>query len=202
MGSWIDLDDVLAIAERAFKHPFGRVHGNGFVQLDDPEEKGNRVHIWGHPAIPAQKTPTPIHNHRFGFVSTTLVGRMVNVRYALLRGTTHHVYEPTIREGEDTVLHPTGGVHRIACIDVDECFAGESYAMDPGEFHETFVSGITVTVMQKTGSVDAIPQVLCRAGQEPDNQFHRYAAENRQAAEQAVAAGWEAVKKEWMEWTI
>lgn len=198
MWMWVDLDEVLSIAQRTFENPYGRVHGNGFVQLDDPTDKNNRVHIWGHPAVPCQTTPTPIHNHRFGFESTTLCGRMVNIRYALLRGQSHDILRPTIREGEDTVLDRTGERVRTTVVDSDECFAGETYTMDPGEFHETFVTGLTVTVMRKTQETDAVPQVLCRSGQEPDNQFYRYAEENRKASEQAVADAWELLSKEWM----
>lgn len=190
-----DMELALERVRKAFEDPYGRVHGNGFVQLD--VDDGIRVHIWGHPAVPTQKTPTPIHNHRFGFVSTTIVGRMVNVRYSLLRGATHDVYEPTVREGEDTVLRCTGEAVRPVGDHVEECFAGDCYHMPPGEFHETFVTGLTVTVMAKTDQTEAVPQVLCRSGQEPDNQFHRYAAQNIEASKQAVADAWALMEQEW-----
>ncbi len=54
-----------------------RVHGNGFIQIDISSL--TRVHVFGHPLIPRQLTPTPIHDHRFGFHSMVLAGCLVNV---------------------------------------------------------------------------------------------------------------------------
>src|SRR3546814_5268128 len=100
--------DLKAVRERGGRP---RVHGNGFIQLDLTER--GRLHIWGDPRIPRQKTATPIHDHVFGFESTVVVGRLVNLVFSIVycESGGFEVYAPSIREGEDTVLGPTG--HRV-----------------------------------------------------------------------------------------
>ena len=95
----INLEAVRASGSRP------RVHGNGFIQLDLTER--SRLHVWGDPRIPRQKVSTPIHDHVFGFTSTIIVGRLINVIYdvELRRFGDFNIFTPEIREGEDTVLH-------------------------------------------------------------------------------------------------
>src|SRR3546814_6146607 len=71
--------DLKAVRERGGRP---RVHGNGFIQLDLTER--GRLHIWGAPRIPRQKTATPIHDHVFGFESTVAVGRPVNLVFRIV----------------------------------------------------------------------------------------------------------------------
>ena len=59
------------------------VHGNGFLIVPLDGSNRRRVHIWGHPGLPRQKVATPIHNHRFNFISTCLAGRVFNLTYGV-----------------------------------------------------------------------------------------------------------------------
>jgi hypothetical protein len=159
-----------------------RVHGNGFIQIDIPDGRA-RVHVFGHPLIPRQLSPTPIHDHRFGFHSAVLRGCLVNVDWkfhGIGRAHTHVVWEARPNEGEDTSLvslHRSGWVDPVRTRTI--C-ARESYIVNPREFHETFANEPTVTVMTKTGEVpDHRPRVLCRVGQTPDNSFTRYRDEDK-----------------------
>jgi len=159
--------------------PQGRVHGNGFIQIDI--DKHSRLHIWGDPRIPQQVRPTPIHDHRFSFTSHCLLGRMINVKYDAVFGNDYDIYEPTVREGEDTVLGKTGKTLTLFPRPPEICYPGMEYRMRWGHLHETFVSGLTVTHMQKSYVSDLTPRVLCPVHLTPDNDFHRYSDENRRA---------------------
>lgn len=154
-----------------------RVHGNGFIQIDLPDNK--RVNVWGHSAIPRQNVATQLHDHRFDFYSFVLRGTMVNSVYNAvpprLREATHDVYTPQVREGEDTVLVPLGDPVRITPYHAQAVPAGESYRLPAGAIHETFVNQPTATLMLK-GDMRNIPvRVFCPVGKKPDNDFVRHA---------------------------
>lgn len=161
-----------------------RVHGNGFIQLDLTEE--SRLHVWGDPRIPRQKSYTPIHDHVFGFESTIIVGRLLNVIYGINRSEhgDYRIYTPTIREDEDTVLGPTDicvTAYPVSATLIDWNTRTRSYYQDPFIFHETFVTGPAATIITKDGKTQAQgaeiePRVLVRVDQQPDNEFNRYTA--------------------------
>lgn len=159
-----------------------RVHGNGFVQLDLTPTM--RLHIWGDQRIPQQATPSPIHNHRFGFVSYVLVGALRNMVYRpvpLMLGESGAVifdeYTPEPRDGEDTVLRATGNGY-VLDTDSDVLVrAGESYTLGPGKIHDSQPEGLTVTVIVKTVIVPQLPpSVFLPVGAVPDNTFNRNTA--------------------------
>lgn len=156
-----------------------RVHGNGFIQLDLSQSK--RLHIFGDPMIPCQVTPTPVHDHTFGFTSQILSGELTNVWYDVedSKDGTHNVYQARVRDREDTVLENTGRVVRLIERDRKTFRAGESYEMLPGDFHETLINGRTVTIITKDGPSlsqgGSSPRVLVSVGSKPDNDFNRYA---------------------------
>lgn len=162
-----------------------RVHGNGFIQVDLTET--TRLHVWGDKRIPRQNVYTPIHDHVFGFKSTLIVGRLINITYSAHRAKygDYRVFEPNMREGEDTILVPTRGRMRIAPTQADlieQNTSNKTYEIDPFIFHETFVTEPTVTIIEKTGPTQAQgcevkPRVLVRYDQEPDNEFNRYTAD-------------------------
>lgn len=157
-----------------------RVHGNGFIQLDlDP---GRRLHIWGHPDVRRQVVDTGIHDHRFAFVSRVLVGRVMNVEWGAVDydfapdnvSVTHKIYAPEVRDGEDTILRDTG--HRVAAYPkfTRTVLVGQSYTMEPAEFHETVTDRPSATLMRKTFErPELTARVLVPVAQEPDNDFNR-----------------------------
>lgn len=155
-----------------------RVHGNGFIQLD--LEPGARLHIWGHPALPRQKVDTGIHDHRFGFRSCVVVGRIVNAMWVTTElmgsviGATHKVYQPAARDGEDTTLSDTGR-RVIASIHYSQTVLREqTYYMEPGDFHETFTDRPSATIMTKERTNHShVARVLVPVDREPDNDFNR-----------------------------
>lgn len=165
-----------------------RVHGNGFLQLDLLDSGSEqRLHIWGHPALPRQSVSTAIHDHRFGFRSRVLRGRLIQADYRVVQDRsgdgsgrpddcTHCVYRAHLRHGQDTELRPSGvrvwcGVEHVRFV-----HPGEVYWMAPMEFHETFSEQPTATLMRKTQVEPGhSPRVLVPIGLEPDNEFDRHA---------------------------
>lgn len=175
-------------------HP--RVHGNGFIQLDlaldeHSEYPGDvRLHVWGDPRIPRQKVASTIHDHIFTFQSEIVIGKLVNVKYAVYTETktgNYKVYEPFVREGQDTGLADTkrvvfakpSGFELIAA----ELGYNTTYSMKAGEYHETMADRPAATIMSKVGpsQVEAAnaglpvakPHVLVPVGREPNNDFKR-----------------------------
>lgn len=158
-----------------------RIHGNGFIQIDIAP--GTRLHIHGHPGVPRQQRPTPIHDHRFGFISTVYSGALVNVDYEfitrddLVHRHTHQVchFEPSGKSEHDTVLTPTGVTGHLSRIGMRLIRPdGRPYFVDPAEFHETFANEPTVTIMSKMGvRANHAPRVLTQIGVAPDNSFDR-----------------------------
>lgn len=177
----INLNEVRAKGARP------RVHGNGFIQLD--LTANSRLHIWGDRRIPKQKIATSIHDHVFGFESTIIVGRVVNVIYAveIHEHGDYRVYTPKVREGEDTILEATSIQVVAAPIHTDMIdwrTSSRKYIIAPFEFHETIApDGPAATIIikddltQAQGNIKALPRVLCHVSQEPDNKFNRYNAD-------------------------
>jgi hypothetical protein len=170
---------LAALKERGVRP---RVHGNGFIQVDITDQI--RLHIWGHPDIPCQRVPTPIHDHIFGFKSTLLRGKLANVTYEFMPGIEGPfvVHEAVCREGSDTTLEPTDEQCAIRIKNVEimvPLIAQNVYYMEPYLFHESVSMGPTVTILQKFGSTLAQgskvkPRVLVPFGTKPDNKFNRY----------------------------
>jgi len=168
-----------------------RVHGNGFIQIDMTPRC--RLHVWGDPRIPRQKVATQIHDHIFGFKSTIIIGRLVNITY-LFEPRDHgdyRVHVPEIREGEDTILNPTslmGDVEPVSVKVIDWSTTTRWYRMRPFVFHESIApDGPAATIITKDGptqaqaeflhaGASAKPRVLVSAGKVADNDFNRYAA--------------------------
>lgn len=159
-----------------------RVHGNGFLQVDMP--RGARVHLFGHPSIPRQVTPTPVHDHRWSLTSEVLCGTLINVVWQFAKDNrnphTHFVCGYTASEvgGEDTRLIPTTETGYLVLYDMACVKAGGQYSHPRNWLHETFANEPTITHMTKKFSFDCDdipdPRVLCRIGRDPDNRFSRY----------------------------
>lgn len=165
-----------------------RVHGNGFIQLD--LTKGSRLHIFGDPRIPKQKTRTPIHDHVFSFESRVIVGRLINVVYDFIERPKQsptaefRIYFSQTREGDDTILVPGDTYGSVSVINTDmvmasTCMGGNKYTMPSYWFHESIApDGPTATIITKYGLTQAqgggSPRVLVPVGVEPDNEFNRH----------------------------
>ena len=127
------------------------IHGLGFLQVKLPANK--RLHVW-HPDLPRRKcyAYSAVHNHRFSFKSTVLIGTQLNRRVNLIMHPegTHDVIS------HDGPRHPTGsresfvaGRVNLQLGRIEEYKPSESYHMAELEYHYTPNSGVVVTLMEK-----------------------------------------------------
>lgn len=155
------------------------LHGLGFIQVKLPNL---RLHVW-HPDLPRRACfeHSPIHNHRFGFRSTVLVGEQVNRRYNVLEGLqlgagTHD------RISHDGPRSPKGGRlsyvadgARVSALPDEVYQPGQSYEMPIAQYHETPNSGVVVTLMEKlVESLTFHASTLIERGHTFDQDFDRF----------------------------
>ena len=166
------------------------VHGNGFVQISLGGTPETRIHIWA-PRLAeiTQNVNTQWHNHRFGFVSTVLRGRMKNqlMEFNMVgrhpspfNGPTYHRWEakgdrlpsgnrPLVRKPWNYRMEPSAE-HVVE--------AGQSYHMSPIAYHRTVPMTPYVTTLMTKCQVIPIEEftasVMCKHGQEPDQDFDRF----------------------------
>lgn len=134
-------------------------HGLGFVQIKLPGNR--RLHVW-HPALPRRACydHSGIHNHRFSFRSTVLIGSQYNQRADLVIHPmgTHDVISHdgprSARGGRESFV---AGRVNVQLRPVEVYGPGDSYVMPELEYHHTPNSGIVVTLMEKLseGSIHA-----------------------------------------------
>jgi hypothetical protein len=160
-----------------------RVHGNGFIQLDVNDHQ--RFHFWGHPGIPRQARPSPIHNHVFDFHSHVLKGCVTNVVYDPVWRDDGLYSEwqavPDPRPGHhSSTLQRTGRRCDLFVFKPGLNVCRTSYAAVGADFHETLVHEPSVTCITKTGPTlqqrpnGPKPSVLMYGFDEPDNTFDRH----------------------------
>lgn len=157
------------------------LHGLGFIQVKLPANR--RLHVW-HPDIPRRACfeHSPIHNHRFSFRSTVLVGTQVNRRYNVIEFSPDNAIASHDRISHDGPRSPAGGresfVAGSAVVDAlpDEHYGpGESYEMPIAQYHETPNSGVVVTLMEKLiESIDFHASTLIERGHTFDQGFNRF----------------------------
>lgn len=160
------------------------LHGLGFIQIKLPAQR--RLHVW-HPDLPRRAcfAWSAIHNHRFSFRSTVLVGVQVNRRYdvievadASLTLGAHVTHERISHDGPRSEkggrLSYVAGDAIARAMPEETYLPGESYEMPVLQYHETPNSGVVVTVMEKLleGTVHA--STLIEPGQTFDQDFDRF----------------------------
>lgn len=159
------------------------LHGLGFIQVQLPGNQ--RLHVW-HPDLPRRSCfeHSSIHDHRFDFHSTVLVGTQINVDYVALHPgytdgepMTHTLY---LHEGPRSPRGgrpwtPDGQV-RMVEIDRKEIDAGEFYRVAAYEYHRTEPGGDgkVATLMQKTQEWPTGARSSCAIGIVPDTDFDRF----------------------------
>ena len=154
------------------------VHGNGFIQIDLTSIL--RINVW-HPELPRrQSVTTDLHDHRFGFESQIIRGRIRNVLYHVRAHNDgdHHLYRATgeRKPNGNRELVSDGFRYRCTIWDTKEYGIGETYCMDPLVFHRSIpVEPLTATLMKKTRIIkDHKAMVMCHAREEPDQEFSRH----------------------------
>ena len=165
------LDDVQnALIKDGF-----RVHGNGFIQIR--LDRDRRLHIWPYPLVPCQETPSPIHDHRFGFTSQVLVGSLLDKRYTVASDKLGEYQVWTVgsrpddpaRAGEQLI--PTSVYAFATPLSTSRYYRGTTYTMLPFIYHETVPLRFTITLMVKTLITPTEPRVLVPRGKSAGNAF-------------------------------
>ena len=153
------------------------LHGLGFIQVTLPANK--RLHVW-HPDLPRRSCYqySSIHNHRFSFKSTVLVGTQVNQRYHIVmhpEGTHEAISHDGPRsEKGGRLSYPVGRVNIVKKGDVETYTPGSWYIMPPLEYHETPNSGIVVTLMEKLEEGEIHANSIIEHGHTFDQSFDRF----------------------------
>ena len=165
-------EGILFSLESALHFATIRVHGNGFLQIDENEKI--RYHFWGHPDIPKQSTQGLIHDHIFSFESEVLKGQITNITLTDL----HHGNEYEVHKASRGRLISTGQQTSLRVTKTETCWEGMRYTLQAGEIHDTYVACPTVTKLRKldhsfTGISEGARVFLPR-GMKPDNSFDRF----------------------------
>lgn len=152
------------------------LHGLGFLQIKLPGNR--RIHVW-HPSLPRRSCYrwSAIHNHRFSFRSTVLVGHQVNRRYAVRddgSGTHDLISHDGPRSDKGGRLSYVAG--RVSVADLRDEFygTGDSYVMPELHFHETPNEGIVVTLLEKLSEGKIHASSLIEHGRTFDQSFDRF----------------------------
>jgi hypothetical protein len=154
------------------------LHGLGFVQIQLPASK--RIHVW-HPELPRRACfeHSAIHDHRFDFMSTVLVGAMRNIEYDDVWGNDGE-YVMYLHEGARS---PNGGRPwtpdgraNMVVMHEDVVQSGGWYRQLAYKYHRTEPQGDgkVATIMAKTFEGTKGAHSTCRFGIEPDTDFDRF----------------------------
>lgn len=152
------------------------LHGLGFIQVKLGANQ--RLHVW-HPDLPRRSCYewSAIHNHRFSFYSTVLVGQQVNRLYRVTldhEGTHDLISHDGPRSEKGGRLSYVADQVSVEAYDDDFYPAGSSYWMPELEYHETPNTGIVVTLMRKDREGTVHASSLIRRGREFDQSFDRF----------------------------
>lgn len=167
-----------------------RHHGIGCLQayIREHAEPEVRIHIW-HPDLvkPGIRDAGAVHNHRFDLISTVLHGQIINRRYTLyadtnplvdVHSTDNRRWRRWAVENARSagVEHNFDGAHKMedalyaVRISESRLIAGELYRVWRGDYHESVVDDIAVTVCslhEKHGQA----HLLVPDGHEPIHAF-------------------------------
>lgn len=141
--------------------------GLGFIQLKLTETE--RMHFWlpeDSGITAAEEEP---HDHRYRFVSTVLIGSIVNRRFRFdpAGDPDDEMVEVTCEPGQEGEPRLLGvgwrEVVSTELIDVDDLH--QSYAMEAGEFHQAWPLAPTVTLLRRGGYEKATARVIRRRGE-------------------------------------
>jgi hypothetical protein len=150
-----------------------RFHGNGFIQVYLDE--WTRLHIWS-PELPATRVVNAqIHDHRFHFSSTVLMGELHHTEWDVINHPAgqHGLWQQGPGAScKDSPLERVGlcALHKhkelvFKAGDEPYSFGG------PGRFHETHGQGLTVTLMHKSPAGQHRAQIVALNNETPDHAF-------------------------------
>jgi hypothetical protein len=152
------------------------LHGLGFIQVKLPANR--RLHVW-HPELPRRSCHawSAIHNHRFAFRSTVLVGQQMNRRFVVAAqpdGSHDRISHDGPRSDKGGRLSYVAERVQVWPSATERYGPGDSYVMQPLDYHDTPNSGVVVTLMQKLREGDVHASSLIEHGRAFDQGFDRF----------------------------
>lgn len=160
------------------------LHGLGFIQVK-LRGSNNRLHVW-HPDLPRRSCwqHSGIHNHRWYFESTVIVGTQVNHAFSVMGESFDPKRKPTHLSYLHNEARQAGGGRPwtpfqkvvVDPIGTQIVRAGEKYSVAQYSFHSTEPGGDgrVATIIKKWPAGDDAAQSLCRIGVVPDTDFDRF----------------------------
>ncbi len=152
-----------------------RLHANGFIVVDLNRKR--RLHIWD-TRLPTQASNTTIHDHRYSFKSTVLIGSLLQVEYDvdLNPQGEFDIYVPEVsQEGDAVNLVLQDNMNRCTPV-MGKTFAipaGRTYSMAAMDFHQILFDDFGVSIIEKGLTLKQHrPRILCPVGLLPDNEFN------------------------------
>lgn len=168
--------DLRLTVAAAMPHLKWRYNGLGVLQayLQEGAADELRVHVW-HPSLekPGIRHSGKIHDHRFDLRSTVLLGSIGHVEYELSSRVdgawqTHDVVNARKAMSDETVYK--GGMFDGQVDATGQYFAAQTtpwtfrerdvYTYPKGCFHESYVSGLAVTLVRKLHQEDRKARIL------------------------------------------
>ncbi len=135
------LNDILRhldLEALAFQqHPLGFAH----AILGRQGTHAIRLHIWPDLKRYTQEPNWPIHNHRFGFKSAVIAGRLTNRLFRVRAGKTggYRLYNVNYH-GKESAISSTETLVSVELYASETIEAPNFYSVDAGVFHETYVA--------------------------------------------------------------
>jgi hypothetical protein len=156
------------------------LHGLGFIQVILADNV--RLHVW-HPELPKRSCyeHSAVHNHRFSFHSTVLIGTQINKRYDVhssAEGTHDLISHDGPRTKTGSRLSYVADRVILSPQNEEIYTPGQSYIMAELGYHETPNSGIVVTLMKKLSEGTTHASSIITHGETFDQSFDRFQLSN------------------------
>lgn len=141
MGHLLDQAMVRTILEHATDHPW-RLQGIGLLALRLDDRREFRLHVWDPDACVGDP---PIHDHPYDFISTVIVGEVINTGYVEDPSGDPYCrerYAPTNDRDRrtDTV--------RLVATSTATLGPGDHYRQLAGDLHDSHQTAGTVTIIR------------------------------------------------------
>src|SRR5215207_9815263 len=160
MGRTLEQAQVREILEDALDHPW-RMQDIGVLGLWLDDRRTSRLHVWTPDDAIGDRL---VHDHRFDFTSTVVVGELVNTRYVEDPSGQEYVRDRYAAGNEDDRR-----ADMVRLVGTSETLrAGARYRQVASELHDSRQLPGTVTVLHFDEMVDDLPELTtCRRPDSP-----------------------------------
>jgi hypothetical protein len=133
--------------------------GLGFIQCKINDQE--RMHFYHHSLVPTVNLEEEVHNHRYDFESTILMGKINNKKYQFIEddnNPTHFLQNESCNEL--IKVEKSNNIYGRIVLESDECISkDETYLMKFNEFH-TFHTNKCITYLKRSSYKQDTAQVI------------------------------------------